>query len=243
MQTDRRSDAAREHADWNERMVERYDIESYYRDAHPIVRWVERRRLDAIDRLTAKARAARVLEVGVGAGHVLSRIEGAATTGLDLSPGMLARARRRLGEGTPLVRGSADALPFADGSYDAVICTEVLEHTPDPGSVLRELVRVAGKGAVIVSVPNEAMIDRAKRLIARTPLLRSWLRTLAGEGNEWHLHDFDLPMLRRLATGVATIEMVIPVPGRLAPVRYVALLRGAVHTTASRRLAAAGSQP
>jgi ubiquinone/menaquinone biosynthesis C-methylase UbiE len=224
MQTDRGGATTRELAEWNERMVERYDIERYYRDAHPVVRWIERLRLDAIVRL-AGGDAARVLEVGVGAGHVLARFAGRALTGLDLSPRMLERARGRLGEHAVLVRGSADALPFAAGSYDAVICTEVLEHTPEPAAVLRELVRVAGAGAVVVSIPNEAMIDRAKRLIRRLPLVRNWLGRLAGEGNEWHLHHFDLPMLRRLAMGVAAIERVVATPNRLTPVRYVVRLR------------------
>jgi ubiquinone/menaquinone biosynthesis C-methylase UbiE len=217
---------SRDHTAWNERMVERYDIERYYRDARHVVRWVEHGRLRAIELLSGGARAGRVLEVGVGGGHVLERFAGATRAGLDLSPLMLQRARARLGAATPLIRGSADALPIADGSFDTVICTEVLEHTPDPGAVLRELVRVAGDGAVIVSIPNEANIDRVKRLIRRLPLVRHWLRTLAAEGNEWHLHHFDLQLLRQVAAGVAEIEHVVPVPNRLLPVRYVARLRG-----------------
>lgn len=210
---------------WNERMVERYDIERYYRDAGRIVRWIEDLRIRAIERLVGKAAGTRLLEVGVGGGHVLSRFPGATATGLDLSPRMLERARARLGPAVSLLRGSADALPFANGSFDAVICTEVLEHTPDPAAVLRELVRVAGSGAVVVSIPNEANIDRAKRMIGRLPLVRSWLGTLAGEGNEWHLHDFSLDLLRRVASGVATVERTVAVPNRLMPVRYVARLR------------------
>ena len=37
---------------------------------------------------------------------------------------------------------SADSLPFADAEFDAVICTEVLEHCPDPSAVVKEIARV-----------------------------------------------------------------------------------------------------
>jgi SAM-dependent methyltransferase len=213
------------HAAWNEEMVRRYDIEEYYSDAHPIVRWIESGRLRAIDRLARLPAGARLLEVGCGAGHVLARFPARRRVGIDLSPTMLTRARARLGAGTPLVLGSADALPFADGSFDCVICTEVLEHTPEPAAVIRELIRVAGDGRVVVSIPNEAGIDRAKRAIRSTPGLRGMLRSLAGEGNEWHLHRFDLRLLRSVMGAAAQLERIAAVPTRLLPLRYVALLR------------------
>jgi 2-polyprenyl-3-methyl-5-hydroxy-6-metoxy-1,4-benzoquinol methylase len=117
-------------------------------------------------------------------------------------------------------------LPFADHSFDVVLCTEVLEHVPDPAVVVAELARVTKPGGrVIVSIPNEVNIDRAKRLLRKTPILRTLLRTLAAEGNEWHLHEFDLPMLRRIAEGSADIRRLVGIPGRLLPLRWVAELK------------------
>lgn len=212
-------------AAWNEEMVERYDIERYYERAHPVVRWLERKRLAALLRLAACRPGERVLEVGCGAGHVLERFAGAVRTGVDLSASMLARTRRRLGGAVALSRASADRLPFAVAAFDVVVCTEVLEHTPDPAAVVAELVRVAGPaGRVVVSIPNEAQIDRAKRALRATPLLRRWLRTLAAEGNEWHLHQFDLALLRRITADAATIRSLVAIPNRAFPLRYVALL-------------------
>ena len=230
-QSDRPREGARDSflpdgfAAWNEEMVERYDIERYYDRAHPIVRWLERRRLEALLGLAGHQPGERVLEVGCGAGHVLERFDGAIHTGIDLSANMLERTRRRLGDAVELARSSADMLPFPDGTFDVVLCTEVLEHTPDPAAVIRELVRVARPdGRVVVSIPNEARIDRAKRMLRRVPLLRRWLRTLADEGNEWHLHHFDLPLLRRISAGSATIDRLVGIPNRMIPLRYVALL-------------------
>ncbi len=207
-------------AAWNEAMVDRYDIDRYYDESHPIVRWIERRRLDALVRLAAARPGDRVLEVGCGAGHVLARFEGAVRFGIDLSAAMLERSRRRLSAGVAFARAFADGLPFGDASFDVVLCTEVLEHTQDPAAVIAELTRVSRPGArIVVSVPNEANIDRAKRAIRRVPLLSRMLRTLAAEGNEWHLHEFDLAMLKRVVTEAAVIDVLVPVPNRLLPVR------------------------
>jgi SAM-dependent methyltransferase len=47
-----------------------------------------------------------------------------------------------------------DALPMADGTYDAVLCTQVLEHVPNPGDCLRELQRVLKTGGrLFLTVP------------------------------------------------------------------------------------------
>jgi ubiquinone/menaquinone biosynthesis C-methylase UbiE len=210
---------------WNDEMVRRYDIERYYAESHPLVRWIEARRLRLLLRFARPAPGARLLEVGCGAGHVLQRFPGCARTGVDLSAEMLGRARGRLGPDVRLVRGSAEALPCASASFDIIICTEVLEHIPHPAAAIAELMRVAAPGArVVVSIPNEGNIDRAKQFITRLPLGRRLLRTLAGEDNEWHLHRFDAALLRDVAAGSARIRSIRGVPFPILPVRYVALL-------------------
>jgi 2-polyprenyl-3-methyl-5-hydroxy-6-metoxy-1,4-benzoquinol methylase len=46
-------------------------------------------------------------------------------------------------------------LPFADGFFDIVVCSEVLEHIPDNGAAIRELVRVVKPGGdLVVTVPR-----------------------------------------------------------------------------------------
>lgn len=206
-------------------MVRRYDIDRYYTSSHWLVRWVERRRMAELVHLATVCPGERLLEVGCGSGHVLQSFPGGRKVGVDLSATMLARTRGRLGL-VPLVRASGDGLPFRTGSFDVVVCTEVLEHVPDPAAVLRELVRVASPhGRVVVSIPNEGAIDRAKRAVGKLPVVRSTLRTLAAPRNEWHLHAFDRSVLGRICAGVARMETcrTIPLPG--LPFRYAALLR------------------
>jgi SAM-dependent methyltransferase len=69
-----------------------------------------------------------VLEIGSGTGDLLPLLaaQGLRPCGVEPSPQMFARARRklaRLGQTPPLVRGRADALPFADGAIGAVVAT------------------------------------------------------------------------------------------------------------------------
>jgi ubiquinone/menaquinone biosynthesis C-methylase UbiE len=215
-----------EFLDWNEEMVRRYDIDRYYERSHLLVRWLERQRLSVLREMAAPRHGDRVLEVGCGGGHVLERFAGFACTGIDLSTTMVGRSRRRLGPGVRLLQGSAENLPFKAASFDVVICTEVLEHTRDPRRVIAELLRVASADArVVVSIPNERNIDRAKRIIRATPGINRLLRTLAAEGNEWHLHHFDREYLTAVAAGVADVVRLQGIPLRILPVRYVALLR------------------
>ena len=72
----------------------------------------------------------------------------------------------------------ADDLPFADGSFDCVICTEVLEHCPDPAAVVREVHRVLTPGRACVrydSLPRSAARDPPMTSIAtHLPLYTTW---------------------------------------------------------------------
>jgi hypothetical protein len=90
--------------------------------------------------LGARARG-RVLEVAVGIGRSLPHYPAdAAITGVELSAAMLAVARRRvadLGRAVDLREGDAEHLPFADGSFDTVVCALLAVHDPRPGEADR----------------------------------------------------------------------------------------------------------
>ena len=49
------------------------------------------------------------------------------------------------------LEGSAEALPVEDGSFDIVLCTQVLEHVEDPEQAVRELHRVASPGGRVLA--------------------------------------------------------------------------------------------
>ncbi len=105
--------------------------------------------------------ARSILDVGSGAGqlvrHLLKLADSeAAITCVDLSPGMLRRARARL-RSNRLRYLAADLtqLPFADASFDCVTCGYVLEHLPDASVGLNELSRVMQPGARMLLLTTE----------------------------------------------------------------------------------------
>ncbi|MEU8676129.1 methyltransferase domain-containing protein [Streptomyces sp. NPDC048560] len=104
--------------------------------------------------------AATVLDVGCGDGSAAAtaarELNGHRVVGVDWSQGALLRAAPRLGQ---VVRGELTdgGLPFASGSADAVIFSEVVEHLVDPDSALDELHRVLRPGGhLMLSTPNLA---------------------------------------------------------------------------------------
>lgn len=110
----------------------------------------------------------RVLDLGCGAGrHAFECYRrGARVVALDRSESEIQEvttwfaAMREAGEApagasATALRGDALALPFADGTFDAVIVSEVLEHLPNDKGALAELVRVLRPGGrMAVTVPR-----------------------------------------------------------------------------------------
>ncbi len=101
----------------------------------------------------------RVLDVATGTGMVaaelLSRCD-CSVVGIDQSAAMLAAARRRFATGAQrrveLVEGQAEALPFPDGSFDALTFTYLLRYVDDPPATMRELARVVRPGGRVASL-------------------------------------------------------------------------------------------
>lgn len=92
----------------------------------------------------------RVLDVACGTGVVArgaaERVgPGGRVTGLDVNPGMLAVARR-LAPAIEWRQGEAEKLPFADGSFDAVLCQFGLMFFADRAQALSEMMRVLAPG-------------------------------------------------------------------------------------------------
>jgi SAM-dependent methyltransferase len=114
----------------------------------PLQRYWQRHRHRIVLEYLASCSAGRpasVLDVGCGSSRIIQDLPDA--IGLDILFPKLRFLRGRHGR---LVQGTVFALPFGDASFDAVICSEVLEHVSDESRVLEELTRVVRPGGMLI---------------------------------------------------------------------------------------------
>jgi SAM-dependent methyltransferase len=100
---------------------------------------------------------ARVLDVGCGDGrHVAAAVERSCrAVGVDYDVAALRAARAQTRGRADLIVADATHLPFRDGTFDAAICTETLEHLPDDTGAMHELARVVRPGGLLLgAVPS-----------------------------------------------------------------------------------------
>jgi SAM-dependent methyltransferase len=127
-----------------------------------------RNRAWVVRRLTRKYGSAPFLDAGCGTGLNLRHLP-PGSTGIDINPRNVAIVERRL-PGYKVVLGDIEALPFDDGSFATVVCTEVLEHVPDPPKAIAEIRRVLRPGGVFIgSTPARSPIWRLRFLSSTCP--------------------------------------------------------------------------
>lgn len=109
--------------------------------------------------LLAPCAGESILDAGCGTGAALQALLSRAAcevTGVDLSATMIAAARRRLPVTARLLVAPLEELPFADGSFDAVLALNVLYFADRENSMIAELRRVLRPGGRLVVYVTEA---------------------------------------------------------------------------------------
>jgi ubiquinone/menaquinone biosynthesis C-methylase UbiE len=155
MADDRTSSEERTHANARVRQSYAREAPSYDRGMDLFERWL----LGTEHRGWACSKArGDTLEIAVGTGRNLAHYpKSVRLTGIDLSPEMLALARGRaqeIGREIELTEGDAQVLPFADRSFDTVVCTYALCGVPDDAGAIAEMRRVLKPGGRLVLVDH-----------------------------------------------------------------------------------------
>lgn len=163
-------------AAWSEWVKDYYrDVETYdWVDVADNLRGLEaffhRNRARVVRGLSAKYAVpdGPMLDAGCGTGLNLRHLP-KGSTGIDINPRNVELLRTRL-PSHPVVEGDIEAMPFTDGSFGTVLCTEVLEHVPDPAAAIREFHRVLRPGGVLIgSVPARSAIWKLRFLSSTCP--------------------------------------------------------------------------
>jgi SAM-dependent methyltransferase len=155
----------------------------------------------------------RALDVGCSTGYLAQRLteRGARVVGIEADPVAAAEAR---GVCEEVLVGDAESveLPFPPGSFDLVLCGDLLEHLRDPGAFLeriRPLLRPGGR--LVLTTPNVANWAMWLGLLAGR-----WRYTDRGILDRTHVHLFTrrtlVETLERAGYRIGAFDFTVPVP-------------------------------
>jgi 2-polyprenyl-3-methyl-5-hydroxy-6-metoxy-1,4-benzoquinol methylase len=188
-----------------------------YGSQNPVVRRLMAGFERSLEELFSAAAPRSILDIGCGEGVLTeqwaARLDDGRVLGVDLEDPKLAAewAGRQRGNLEFRALDVTRGLPFADGEFDLVCATEVLEHVPGPEKVVAEMARVSC-GWLIVSVPHEPLWRILN--VARGAYL-SDLGNTPGHINHWTRRAF-VELLSRCGT---VTEVRSPFPWTMLLVR------------------------
>ena len=158
--------------------------------------WTPRMRSEALAAARLDRSGLDTLDAGAGTGFttegIVAQVDPARVTMLDQSPHQLARAARRPAlAGVRRQLGDAEALPFADDSFDRYVSAGSIEYWPDPQRGIAEAFRVLRPGGVAVVIGPVRPAGRIARVLADLWMLfppveqyRTWFERAGFSGVE-----------------------------------------------------------
>lgn len=151
-------------------------------DQKRISGWFQHTQRLTIGQMEGLTSASKVLDVGCGTGfavlHLGSVLTEGKACGLDISEQMIAQANAKMGDDlkdrVEFVQAGSDNIPYPDGEFDFLMCTNSFHHYPDPIKSLIEMKRVLRPGGQIVIMDNAVdlslytwMWDRILRVVEK----------------------------------------------------------------------------
>lgn len=172
--------------------------------AHPtpyegIAGWIEKQRLQFIIKEIRKhcgLNPGQILELGCESGHLLEALHQAFPQsqlyGIDISDVALSKAKIRLaGSNCEFFQADiCEEIPF-DKEAEVIICSETLEHIPDPDLALREIKALLKEEQILIlSVPLEKLKNTLKGVLGKIGLMPLLFPKIEEGFSSWHVQDF-----------------------------------------------------
>jgi len=205
-------------AEWNDQMVKKYHSKGAPLESKNLFRrLIEKMRLKEIIKLAQFQKDDVVLDLGCGEGFLISLMPNLPKkiVGVDISNIALNRAKKILKgkRNIELHWGDAENLEFPNGTFNKIICSELLEHVPRPKKVITEIHRVLkNNGLLIISIPDEKRIQFIMK-IAKILYMDKFLGACRkGEKYEWHLHQTDKKFITDISQGIFEIKKIYRIP-------------------------------
>lgn len=190
-----------------ELIMEKDHMEKLYSSRNPLVKFIFNARLDELTALIPHQKNCRILDAGCGEGQFLLRLSKLGYEnlyGADVTEVAIQSAKERV-KGAHFSIADLAHVPYEDGFFDVVVCTEVIEHIPHYEETITELKRVLKKdGLLIITFPNEPLAILCRTACLRRPTIKD------------HVNWF-FPAKMKKAVGLA-LEKKINVPFRLPDV-------------------------
>ena len=178
-----------------------------YNTRNPISGFLVRNFRRDIAKIISNLEFNSILDIGCGEGFLLSSmapyIKGKRCCAIDIDENEVRDASHNL-PFCELKQGSAYEIPYENGSFELVMCTEVLEHLEKPDLALKEIFRVSSK-FVLLSVPDEPLWRILN--LARLAYPDSWGNT-PGHINHWSSAGF----CRFTGSEFQLIKVIKPLP-------------------------------
>ena len=160
----------------------------------------------------------RVLDVGCSSGYLARPLvaQGCTIVGLELDP-TAAAAAREVCEDVLVGDVETMELPFEPGSFDVVLCGDLIEHLRDPEAFfVRMRPLLPGNGQLVLSTPNVANWAMRLGLLAGR-----WRYTERGILDRTHTHLFTrstlVEALERAGYRIAVLDFTVPLPVARTP--------------------------
>lgn len=149
-----------------------------------------------------------VLDAGCGEGFTLNKLMlnqiGQGIEGVEYTKESIALGKKLFPK-AKIKQGSIYDLPYKEGVFDLVVCTEVLEHLENPHKALLEIIRVSKK-YIILSVPNEPFFRLANFLRGKYV---TEFGNSPGHINHWTVFSFQKFIKK---SGVKVRKILLPFP-------------------------------